>query len=90
MSSIIPALPAVPAAPATPEPKTAAKPLPPQTPDPAPHPPEHRPAPTLTPADVGYVDSLMGFAPPQVMEYIMLKTGVPLPANLGQDIDTSV
>ncbi len=46
--------------------------------------------PTLTPADVGYVDSLMGFAPPQVMEYIMLKTGVPLPANLGQDLDTSV
>ncbi len=95
MSSTIPALPAasIPAAPVpgVPEPpKAAAKPSTAQTPDPAPHPPEHRPAPTLTPADVGYVDSLLGFAPPQVMEYIMLKTGVPLPANLGQDIDTSV
>ena len=94
MSSTIPALPAapIPAAPipAVPEPlKSAAKPSAAQVPDPAPRPPEHHPAPTLTPADVGYVDSLLGFAPPQVMEYIMLKTGVPLPANLGQDIDTS-
>ena len=90
MSSTIPALPAAPAAPATPEPtKAAAKPSSAQTPDPAPHPPERHAASALTPADVGYVDSLLGFAPPQVMEYIMLKTGVPVPANLGQDIDTS-
>ena len=89
MSSTIPALPAAPA-PVAPEPqKAAAKPSVAPAPDPAPHPSERHAAPTLTPADVGYVDSLMGFAPPQVMEYIMLKTGVPLPANLGQDVDTS-
>ena len=96
MSSPIPPLPPTMSAsalpPATPEPAPVA-PSPPAAPVPSPSghhsPPEHRPAPTLTPADVGYVDSLMGFAPPQVMEYIMLKTGVPLPANLGQDIDTS-
>ena len=69
--------------------------LPPVTQVPAParpaehHPAEHHPSPALSPADVGYVDSLMGFAPAQTMEYIMLKTGVPMPANLGQDIDTS-
>ncbi len=39
--------------------------------------------------DSGYVDSLMGLAPAQTMEYIMLKTGVPMPANLGQDLDTT-
>ena len=90
MSSTIPALPAAPI-PAVPAPsEAAAKPPAAQAPDPAPRPSERHPVPTLTPADVGYVDSLMGFAPPQVMEYIMLKTGVPLPANLGQDLDTSV
>ena len=95
MSSFIPPLPpaaSVPALPpAAPEPASAL-PEPAAAPPaaPAPRSPEHHPAPALTPADVGYVDSLMGFAPPQVMEYIMLKTGVPLPANLGQDVDTSV
>ena len=64
--------------------------LSPASADPAPRPSAHRPAPALSPADVGYVDSLMGFAPAQTMEYIMLKTGVPMPANLGQDVDTSV
>ncbi len=53
-----------------------------------PRPPEHHAsAPALSPADVGYVNSLMGVAPAQLMESIMLKTGVPMPANLGQDID---
>jgi len=49
--------------------------------------PEHHAAPALSPADVGYVDSLMGVAPAQTMATIMLKTGVPMPANLGQDVD---
>ncbi len=62
------------------------------SPRPAEHrsPAEHHPAAALSPADISYVDGLLGIAPPQTMEYIMLKTGVPMPANLGQDIDTSV
>ena len=56
----------------------------------SPRPAEHHPAAALSPADISYVDGLLGIAPPQTMEYIMLKTGVPMPANLGQDIDTSV
>lgn len=51
---------------------------------------QHRAASALSPSDIGYVDSLMGRAPAQTMEYIMLKTGVPMPANLGQDLDTFV
>ena len=65
-------------------------PLPSPSADPAPRPTPHHASPALPPAAVGYVDSLMGFAPAQTMEYIMLKTGVPMPANLGQDIDTTV
>ena len=85
MSGKIPALPPVAAEPVKVTPKlssaeTAA----------APRPAEHRPAAALSPADISYVDGLMGIAPAQTMEYIMLKTGVPMPANLGQDIDTSV
>ena len=49
----------------------------------------HHAASALSPSDIGYVDSLMGLAPAQTMEYIMLKTGVPMPANLGQDVDTT-
>ena len=86
MSSTIPALPAVPSVPAKSYPKPSAV----QSSDASPRPPERHPAPALSPAAVGYVDSLMGFAPAQTMEYIMLKTGVPMPANLGQDVDTSV
>lgn len=50
---------------------------------------EHHAASALSPRDVGYVDSLLGVAPAQIMEYILLKTGIPQPANLGQDLDTS-
>lgn len=67
------------------ETKTADK-KPAETP---PRPQEHRAASALSASDIGYVDSLMGVAPPQAMEYIMLKTGVPMPANLGQDVDTT-
>ena len=56
----------------------------------APRPAEHRPAPALSPADVSYVDSLMGVVPAQALEFILLKTGVPMPENLGNDVDTSV
>ena len=53
-------------------------------------PPEHHAAASaLSPTDIGYVDSLMGIAPAQAMASIMLKTGVPMPANLGQDFDTT-
>ena len=84
MSGKIPALP-----PVAPEPvKVAPKPSSPETA--APRPAEHRPASTLSPADVSYVNGLLGIAPAQIMEYILLKTGIPMPANLGQDIDTSV
>ena len=55
-----------------------------------PRPPGHHAASTLSPTDISYVNSLMGVAPAQVMESIMLKTGVPMPANLGQDLDTTV
>ena len=100
MSSTIPALPlhTTPPAPvkAVPKPPVAAPPAKAgdakvsekkavDTPRPA----EHHAASTLSPADVGYVDSLMGLVPAQTMEYIMLKTGVPMPANLGQDVDTT-
>jgi hypothetical protein len=86
MSGKIPALP-----PPAPEPVRAySKPSGLATASAAPRPAERHPAPALTPADVGYVDGLLGFAPAQTMEYIMLKTGVPMPANLGQDLDTSV
>ena len=44
---------------------------------------------TLSPMDVSYVDSLMGAIPAQRMEEILLKTGVPIPANLGPNIDTT-
>lgn len=57
--------------------------------DTPPRPSPHHAASALSPSDIGYVDSLMGLAPAQTMEYIMLKTGVPMPANLGQDVDTT-
>ena len=102
MSSIPSALPAHTNSPAPVPAKTAPKP--PAAPPPAkaaavkaaakaaeapPRPAEHHAASTLSPADVGYVDSLLGTIPPQAMEYILLKTGIPQPANLGQDVDTT-
>ncbi len=86
MSGKIPALPPIAVEPI----QVIPKPSSPDTAAATPRPAEHRPVAALSPADVGYVDSLMGIAPPQAMEYILLKTGVPMPANLGQDIDTSV
>ena len=102
MSSAIPALPARTAPPAPTPAKAAAKP--PAAAPPAkageahapekraaapPRQAEHHAASALSPADVGYVDSLLGTIPPQAMEYILLKTGIPQPANLGQDVDTT-
>lgn len=102
MSSTISALPAHTASPvpapaqSAAKPPAAASPVKPadtKTPEKkaadTPRPAEHRAASALSPRDIGYVDSLMGVAPPQAMEYIMLKTGVPMPANLGQDVDTT-
>lgn len=87
MSSTISALPAPVADPATSYPKPAA----PQPAEAAPPPPAtHHPTPALSQSDIRYVTSLMGIAPAQTMSYIMLRTGVPMPANLGQDIDASV
>ena len=43
----------------------------------------------LSSTDVSYVESLMGALPAQKMEEILLKTGVPIPANLGPNIDTA-
>ena len=43
----------------------------------------------LSSADVSYVNSLMGVTPAQRMEEILLKTGVPIPANLGPNVDVT-
>ena len=43
----------------------------------------------LSSTDVAYVESLMGTIPAQRMEEILLKTGVPIPANLGPNVDVS-
>ncbi len=100
MSNAIPTLPAGPPEPAKVYPKPAAKPPVTHTFDAAPKPTEHREAaassvstalsPTaLSSRDVAYVDSLMGEIPAQRMQEILLKTGVPIPANLGPNIDTT-
>ena len=102
MSSTIPALPAHTTLPAAAPVKSAAKPpaaAPPgktaeirtadKKPAEMPHTAEHRAASALSASDIGYVKSLMGIAPAQAMASIMLKTGVPMPANLGQDVDTT-
>lgn len=102
MSSTIPALPVHTAPPAPAPTKAAAKPpaaapptkaseakVPEKAADTPLRPAGHRAASALSPADVGYVDSLLGVAPAQIMEYILLKTGIPQPAHLGQDLDTS-
>ncbi len=103
MSSTIPALPVHITSPAAAPVKAAVKPpaiAPPvkaadtkaldkTAADTPPRPAAHRAASALSPADVGYVDSLLGVAPAQIMEYILLKTGIPQPAHLGQDFDTT-
>ena len=43
----------------------------------------------LSSADVSYVKSLMGALPAQKMEDILLKTGIPIPANPAPNIDTA-
>ncbi len=94
MSNAIPNIPAV-----TPEPAKYPKaPLP--SPVSAPKPSEHHetaasPASTaldptaLSSTDIAYVDSLMGTLPAQKMQEILLRTGVPIPANLGPNFDTT-
>lgn len=59
-----------------------------------PRPAEHHaaappPSTALSPTDVSYVESLMGAIPAQKMEEILLRTGIPIPANLGPNIDIS-
>ncbi len=44
----------------------------------------------LSPTDVSYVDSLMGTLPAQKMEEVLLRTGIPMPAHLGQGLDAAV
>ena len=41
----------------------------------------------LSSTDVAYVQSLLGALPAQRMEEILLKTGVPIPAHLGPNVD---
>ena len=92
MSNAIPKIPAVP----PPAPAHVKPPAPP----PASTPPggEHHHAatspsattpspPALSSADVSYVNSLMGVLPAQKMEEILLKTGIPIPAHLGPNVD---
>lgn len=43
----------------------------------------------LSSTDVSYVKSLMGALPAQKMQEILLRTGIPMPANLGPNLDTS-
>ena len=79
---------------------TKAHPKPPAPPAAATPAPEHhhagpRPAATtasasaLSSTDISYVKSLMGVVSAQRMEEILLKTGVPIPVNLGPMVDTT-
>ncbi len=43
----------------------------------------------LSSTDVSYVESLMGAIPAQKMQEILLRTGIPMPANLGPNVDTA-
>jgi len=47
------------------------------------------PRPPFSPSEVAYVKSLMGVMPAQNLEMLLLKTGIPLPVNLGHGADTS-
>lgn len=44
---------------------------------------------SLSSTDVSYVESLMGALPAQKMQEILLRTGIPIPANLGPNVDTA-
>jgi cell division septation protein DedD len=46
-------------------------------------------APALSSTDISYVTSLLGVVSAQRMEEILLKTGVPVPVNLGPLVDTT-
>ena len=97
MSNAFPTIPAGPPEPAKVFPKPPAAPAP----DAAPRPSTHRDAAAsssvstalspdaLSRSDVAYVESLMGVLPAQKMQEILLRTGVPIPANLGPNIDTT-
>ena len=54
-----------------------------------PRPPEHHAAPVPSLAERSYVNALIGLSPSEAVEYMTEKTGVRLPANLGQDVDTT-
>lgn len=43
----------------------------------------------LSSTDISYVTSLLGVVSAQRMEEILLKTGVPIPVNLGPMVDTT-
>ncbi len=43
----------------------------------------------LSSTDISYVTSLLGVVSAQRMEEILLKTGVPVPVNLGPMVDTT-
>ena len=51
--------------------------------------PEHHAASVQSPVDQGSVNALIGLSPSEAVEYVTRKTGVHLPANLGQDVDTT-
>ncbi len=73
---------------AVPAPDTASDPPKPAAAAPASAaPPPVRPP--FTPTEVAYVRSLMGVMPAQNLEILLLKTGIPLPVNLGHGADTS-
>lgn len=52
-------------------------------------PPAAPPRPPFSPTEVAYVKSMMGVMPAQNLEILLLKTGIPLPVNLGHGADTS-
>lgn len=102
MSSAIPTIPAVAPAPAKvyPKPEPVSAPKPPQELVSVTRPLEHHHVAAastdtaLTPealssTDVSYVESLMGALPAQKMQEILLRTGIPVPANLGPNVDTA-
>ncbi len=80
MSNSVSPIPAAAPAPASDPPKPAAAEMPAAA---AP------PRPPFSPNEVAYVKSLMGVMPAQNLEMLLLKTGIPLPVNLGHGADTS-
>lgn len=82
MSNPVSAVPA-----AAPAPASASDPPKPAAAKPSAAAPPVRPP--FTPTEVAYVKSLMGVMPAQNLEMLLLKTGIPLPVNLGHGADTS-